>query len=105
MRTNMFNRVVGSAAWTAAWVGLVLAPIHALSRFATVDGAGDLHSPVVRAWGQPAARLLRPFVSWSDVDRFYKTYGKLWLPLLLVATVCASVVRRGRRTRGADRWG
>jgi hypothetical protein len=105
MRTNMFNRVVGMTAWVSGWVGLVLAPIHALSRFATVDGAGDLHSPVVRAWAEPAARLLRPLLSWSDVDTVYKTYGKLWLPLLLVATVCAFVVRRGRQPRGAERWG
>jgi hypothetical protein len=105
MRTNMFNRVVGMAAWTAAWVGLVLAPIHALSRFATADGAGDLHSPVVRAWAEPAARLLRPLLSWSDVDTVYKTYGRVWLPLLLVAAVCAVVVRRGRQPRGAERWG
>jgi hypothetical protein len=101
----MVNRVAGTAAWTAAWVGLVLAPIHALSRFATADGAGDLESSVVRAWAEPAARLLRPLLSWSDVDTVYKTYGKLWLPLLLVATICAFVVRRGRRPRGVERWG
>jgi hypothetical protein len=101
----MYHRVVGIAAWTAAWVGLVLAPIHALSRFATADGAGDLESPVVRAWAEPAARLLRPLLSWSDVDTVYTAYGRIWLPLLLVATMSAFVVRRGRQPRGAERWG
>jgi hypothetical protein len=105
MRTNMFSRVVGMAAWIGAWVGLVLAPIHALSRYATADGAGDLQSSVVRAWAEPAARQLAPLLSWSDVDTVYVTYGRLWLPLLLAATACAVAVRRGRRPRGVERWG
>jgi hypothetical protein len=52
MRTSIFGRTVGMAAWVGAWVGLVLATIHALSRFATADGAGDLQSSVVRAFGR-----------------------------------------------------
>jgi hypothetical protein len=105
MPTKTVNRVIGIAAWTGAWVGLVLAPIHALSRFATAAGAGDLESSVVRAWAEPAARLLRPLLSWSDVDTVYMTYGRVWFPLILVATVGAVVVRWGRDPRGAERWG
>jgi hypothetical protein len=93
------------AAWVGAWVGLVLAPIHALSRFATADGAGDLDSSVVRGWAEPAARLLDPLLSWSDVDTVYVTYGRLWFPLILAATACAFVIRSGRQPRGAERWG
>jgi hypothetical protein len=93
------------SAWAAAWTGLLLAPIHALSRFATVDGASDLDSAVVRAWADPAARLLRPLLTWSDVDTVYVTYGRIWLPLLVIATVCAVVIRRDRRPRGVERWG
>jgi hypothetical protein len=104
MRANVIDRAVGVAAWAAAWIGLVLAPIHALSRFATTDGAGDLDSSVVRAWAEPAARLLRPLLSWSDVDTVYVTYGRMWLPLIAVATACAVVVRRGHAPRGAERW-
>jgi hypothetical protein len=105
MRTSKVDRVIGMAAWVAAWIGLVLAPIHALSRFATADGAGDLESSVVRAWAEPAARLLRPLLDWSDVDTVYKTYGRVWLPLLAVAAACAVVIRRGRQPHGAERWG
>jgi hypothetical protein len=104
MRGNTINRAVGTAAWVGAWVGLVLAPIHALSRFATADGAEDLESSVVRAWAEPAARWLRPLLSWSDVDTVYTAYGRVWFPLILIATVCAIVVRRGREPRGAERW-
>ena len=105
MGTNMVKRVVGRSAWIVAWVGLVLAPIHALSRFATEAGKSDLDSPVVRAWAEPAARQLRPLLSWSDAGTVYMNYGRIWLPLLLVATVCAFVVRRERRPRGMERWG
>lgn len=101
----MINRVAGTAAWVGAWVGTVLAPIHALSRFATVDGAEDLESSVVRAWAEPAARLLRPILSWSDADTVYTAYGRVWFPLILVATLCAFVIRRGREPRGVERWG
>ena len=63
MGTNMIKRVVGLSAWIVAWVGLVLAPIHALGRFATEAGKSDLDNPVVRAWAEPAARLLRPLLT------------------------------------------
>lgn len=105
MQARTINRAVGMAAWIGAWVGSVLAPIHALSRFATADGSGDLESSVVRAWAEPAARLLRPLLSWSDADTVYVAYGRVWFPLILVATAAAVVVRRGRDPRGAERWG
>jgi hypothetical protein len=104
MDKRTVDRVIGIAAWTGAWLGLVLAPIHALSRFATADGSEDLESAVVRAWAEPAARWLRPLLSWSDADTVYVAYGRLWFPLLLVATGCAFVVRRRRDPRGAERW-
>ena len=104
MRTNTADRWVGITAWVVAWIGLVLAPIHALSRFATTAGSGDLDSAVVRAWAVPAARALRPLLTWSDADTVYVAYGRIWLPLLLVATVCAVVVRRRRDPRGTERW-
>jgi hypothetical protein len=104
MGANTVNRRVGMSAWAVAWIGLVLAPVHALSRFATADGAGDLESSVVRAWAVPAARLFRPLLSWSDPDTVYVTYGRFWLPLILVATVCAFLVRRARAPRGGESW-
>jgi hypothetical protein len=52
----------------------------------------------------PAARALRPLLTWSDADTVYVAYGRIWLPLLLVATVCAVVVRRRRDPRGTERW-
>jgi hypothetical protein len=33
------QRLIGRCAWVAAWVGLVVGQLHALSRFATLEGA------------------------------------------------------------------
>ena len=39
------QRLIGRCAWVAAWVGLVVGQLHALSRFATAEGAEDLALP------------------------------------------------------------
>jgi hypothetical protein len=96
-------QLVGRAAWLGAWAGIVLAPIHALSRFATADGRQELESAVVRAWAEPAADRLRPLLDWANPDTVYVTYGKLWLLLFLTATACAFLVRRERDPRGFER--
>jgi hypothetical protein len=95
---------IGRYAWAAAWVGLVGGQLHALARHATADGAGDLTYPLTRFWAVPAADLLRPLLDWGDPDLVYVTYGKLWLPVLLAATLAAFVVRRHRRPTGAEAW-
>lgn len=94
---------VGRAAWIGAWVGVALAPVHALSRFATVDGREDLESAPTRMWAEPAAARLRPLLDWAEPHTVYVTYGKGWLPLILAATVCAFLIRRTRRPRGLER--
>lgn len=96
---------IGKAAFTAAVAGTVLAPIHALSRFATVEGKEDLESGIVRAWAEPTADTLRPLLDWAGVDTVYTTYGKLWTPIFLAALLCAFAVRRRRTPTGAEKWG
>lgn len=98
------TRAVARAALAAAGTGTVLAPLHALSRYATAGGAEDLESPLVRAWAEPAADLLSPLLTWSDAVTVYLTYGKIWLPVLLAVTVCAVLVRRRRMPVGLERW-
>lgn len=99
------DELVGRAAVAAAMAGTVLAPVHALSRFATQEGAEDLDSGVVRAWAEPAADLLAPLLDWGSADTVYTTYGKLYTPLLLAALLCAFAVRRRRTPTGAEKWG
>jgi hypothetical protein len=96
---------IGRAALVAAVAGTALAPIAALSRFATEDGKADLESDIVRAWAEPAADKLSPLLDWGSADTVYLTYGKLWTPILLTVLLCAFAVRRRRVTTGAETWG
>lgn len=99
------DQQIGRAAFTAAVAGTVLAPIHALSRFATSEGKEDLESGVVRAWAEPAADKLSPLLDWAGVDTVYTTYGKLWAPIFLATVLCAFAVRRRRTANGGEKWG
>ena len=71
------QRLIGRCAWVAAWVGLVVGQLHALSRFATAEGVEDLALPATAAWAAPAAKALSPLLGWGDADLVYVTYGKI----------------------------
>ncbi|HLM05209.1 MAG TPA: hypothetical protein VK402_08500 [Blastococcus sp.] len=105
MQTTSAGRVAGRLAFLAACAATVLAPIHALARFATVEGARDLDSPLVRWWAEPAARGLRPMLDWSGPYTVYVAYGRIWFSILIAATVAAFVVRRARTPVGLELWG
>lgn len=98
------TRRIGRSAWVMAWVGLVVGQLHALSRFATERGRADLELPLTRAWAEPAARVLAPFLDWADPHLVYVTFGKVWFPVFLATVLCADAVRRRRRPRGFERW-
>lgn len=102
---NISDAQIGRAALAAAVGGTVLAPIAALSRFATEDGKEDLESGAVRAWAEPAADALSPLLDWASPDTVYLTYGKLWTPILVATVLCAFAVRRHRTPTGAEKWG
>src|SRR3954454_18158648 len=104
MQTSPPSPLLGRLAFLAACAGTVLGPLHALARFATSDGSGDLDSPLVRWGAGPAADTFRSLLDWESPDTVYLTYGKLWAPLALVATVFAVAVRRGRTPVGLERW-
>lgn len=97
------QRAVGRFAWAAAWAGLVLGQLHALSRHNTVDGQRDLLQPLTRWWSDPARRVLAPLLNWADPDTVYLSYGKIWLPVFVAFTLCAIVVYRRRRPAGWER--
>ena len=102
---KLTDATIGRAAFVAAVAGTVLAPIAALTRFATEDGKEDLESGAVRAWAEPAADALSPLLEWGSADTVYVTYGKLWAPIMLAAVLCAFAVRRRRTPTGAEKWG
>lgn len=105
MFTSATSRLwVGRTAWVMAWVGLVVGELHALARYATADGKGDLAEPLTRFWAVPAAHALRPLLDWSDPYTVYLTYGKVWLPVLAAFTACAFLIQRLRRPVRFERW-
>jgi hypothetical protein len=105
VQTTTATRAIGYAAPAAAVAGTLLAPIHALSRYATADGAADLDSTAVRAWAVPAARHVQPLLDWSDPQTVYTAYGRLWVPILATAVACAFAVGARRHPAGFERWG
>lgn len=97
------QRRIGRFAWVMAWVGLVVGQLHALSRFATADGKGDLELPLVAAWAEPGRELLAPLLDWASPDVVYITYGKVWFPVFAAFTLCAYVVYRRRQPSGLEK--
>lgn len=91
-------------AWATAWATLVVGQLHALARFRTEDGVGDLDLPLTRAWAVPAGRVVDPLLAWSDPDTVYLTYGKWWLPAFVVVAVAGAMVARHRAPEGVERW-
>jgi hypothetical protein len=101
------QRRIGRLAWVMAWVGLVVGQLHALARVATRGGASDLDQGFMHLWAEPASTALAPLLDWSSPVVVYLTYGKIWFPVLLAATLAAFVVHRRRSIagfRGAERW-
>jgi hypothetical protein len=100
-------RTAGITAVAASAATVVVAPLHALARFATEDGASDLASPVVAAWAAPARELAGGLLTFSDPDTVYRTYGKYWLVFMVAVIGCALAtrVRRPVPMRRAERWG
>ena len=98
------ERLVGRVAWYAAWFGLVLGQLHALSRYRTEDGKGDLDMATTAFWAEPAGDLFSPLLTWADPDIVYATYGKLWLPVFVAFTLCAFVCYRRRRPVRFEKW-
>ena len=97
--------ITRGAMWGAV-ASLVITPIHALARYQTDDGKSDLDLPGVRTWAEPAAERLQPLLDWASADTVYTTWGKLYLPLFVLATACAFLVRRSRPAPyGAEKWG
>jgi hypothetical protein len=100
-------RTVGIAAVAASAATVLIAPLHALARFATEDGASDLASPVVAAWARPAGEIAGGLLTFGDPDTVYTTYGKYWLIFMVAVLACALAMRARRPVpmRRAERWG
>ena len=105
--TQSLARAAGIAAVAASAVTVVVAPLHALARFATEDGASDLASPIVAAWARPAREIAGGLLTFGDPDTVYTTYGRYWFVFMAAVLFCAVAMRARRPApmRRAERWG
>lgn len=94
----------GRLAWIVAWAALVLGALHALARFRTASGQGDLEYPLVALWAEPMGRLLLPLLDWADPEIVYVTYGKIWAPAFAAMALVVIQAYRARAPRGFERW-
>lgn len=101
------TRLVGLYATIAAAAAIVLAPLLALSYFATEEGASELETGTVSAWADPARDLAGGLLTFASADRVYATYTQLLALLLPAIVLCAWAARerRGRPETRVERWG
>jgi hypothetical protein len=100
--TTSMARVISILAWVMAAMGTLVGQIHALAR-AQAHPDDFVESPLARAWGEPAIRMLRPLLDWSDPWTVYVTYGKIWVPVCAAFTAAAWLVYVRRQPTGAER--
>jgi hypothetical protein len=100
--TSSVARRISQFAWVIAAVGTVVGQVHGLAR-AQAHPQDFEESPLARAWGEPAIRILRPLLDWSDPWTVYIAYGKIWLPVCLAFTAAAYLVYRRRSPKGIER--
>jgi hypothetical protein len=100
--TAPIARVISIVAWAMAAIGTLVGQIHALAR-ARAHPDDFVEAPLARAWGEPAIRVLRPLLDWSDPWTVYVTYGKIWVPVCAAFTAAAWLVYVRRQPIGAER--
>jgi hypothetical protein len=85
-----------------AAVGTVGGQVHALARAQSHPHDFE-EAPLAAAWGEPATRLLRPLLDWSDPWTVYITYGKIWTPVCVAFLAAAYLVYQHRNPQRAER--
>ena len=101
------SRLAGLYSVVAAAASLVLAPLLALSYFATEDGAPQLRVGTVSAWAGPARDLAGGLLAFASPDHVYTWYGRAFV-LVMPALALVTWVARSRRPdppKLGERWG
>jgi hypothetical protein len=100
------TRWVGRYAVVAAIIAMLVAPLLALSWFATDGGAEALDGRTVAAWAVPARDALDGLLTWASPDRVYATYLQVFALLFPAVFLCARAVRaRGPDAGRGEAWG
>jgi len=100
-------RFVSLYSIVAAAVSIVIAPLFALSYFATSSGAEQLDTATVSAWAEPAREIAGGLLTFASAERVYATYLQLFALLFPAIILCTWVVRTQRRQSQTnfERWG
>jgi hypothetical protein len=101
------TRLIGLYAVVAACVAAVVAPMLALSYFATSGGVDQLEVGTVSAWARPGRDLAGGLLTWASPDRVYGTYWLVFWVLFAPVFLCARAVhaRRPSDAGPLERWG
>jgi hypothetical protein len=100
------RRLSGLYAVVAAAVAVLLAPLLALSYFATSEGVEELEMGTVSAWAEPGRDVAGGLLTWASADRVYSTYVQAFAILFVGVFLCALAVRTRRTPAGGnERWG
>ncbi len=104
--SNDASRFAGLYAALAAVAAVLLAPLLAMSYFATSEGAEELETGTVSAWAEPARDVAGGLLTWASPERVYSTYVQAFALLFAGVFLCALAVRARRKpVRRAERWG
>ena len=101
------SRLVGLYAIVAAVAAVIVAPLLALSYFATGEGTEELEVASVAAWAEPARELADGLLTFASPDRVYATYMQVFA-VLFPAVIASALVLRARRPASvsrSERWG
>lgn len=100
-------RLAGLYSVLAAAASLLLAPLLALSYFATEDGASELEIGTVSAWAEPARDLAGALLTFASPDQVYTWYGRVFVFLMPALALVAWLARSRRpdRPKLGERWG
>jgi len=92
---------MGLAAIVGGVVGILYFPLHSLAYFATEDGT---EGPI--KWSDSGRDLIEPLLDWDSADTVYRTYGKVYLVVVLgfLLGLVALRARRADRVQGLERW-
>ena len=89
-------RLAGLYASVAAVLAFLLAPLLALSYFATEDGRGELDAGSVAAWAEPARDAVGGLLTFASADDVYSWYGRAFALVVPALILCARAVRARR---------
>jgi hypothetical protein len=104
--SDRVQRVIGLYAVVAMAIAVVLAPLLALSYFATSEGVEELEMGTVSAWAEPGRDAAGGLLTWASPDRVYSTYVQAFAILFVGVLLCALAVRSRREPVGRnERWG